>query len=79
AIINLSRIQEIIVNEKNTLNNKINLENLQKYKFINKKYKRLKLLGSGDLKKKFDIELNSISKSAKEKIEKLGGKVILIK
>ena len=43
------------------------------------KYKKLKLLGSGDLKKKFDIELNSISKSAKEKIEKLGGKVILIK
>ena len=79
AIINLSRIQEIIVNEKNTFNNKINLENLQKTKFINKKYKRLKLLGSGDLKKKFDIELNSISKSAKEKIEKLGGKVILIK
>ena len=79
AIINLYRIQEIIVNQKNTLNNKINLENLQKYKFVNKKYKRLKLLGSGDLKKKFDIELNSISKSAKEKIEKLGGKVILIK
>ena len=79
AIINLSRIQEIIVNEKNTFNNKINLANLQKTKFINKKYKRLKLLGSGDLKKKFDIELNSISKSAKEKIEKLGGKVILIK
>ena len=79
AIINLSRIQEIIVNEKNTLNNKINLANLQNSKFINKKYKKLKLLGSGDLKKKFDIELNSISKSAKEKIEKLGGKVILIK
>ena len=79
AIINLSRIQEIIVSEKSTLNNKINLANLQKSKFINKKYKRLKLLGSGDLKKKFDIELNSISKSAKEKIEKLGGKVILIK
>ena len=79
AIINLSRIQEILVNEKNTFNNKINLANLQKSKFINKKYKRLKLLGSGDLKKKFDIELNSISKSAKEKVEKLGGKVILIK
>ena len=79
AIINLSRIQEILANEKNTFNNKINLPNLQKNNFINKKYKRLKLLGSGDLKKKFDIELNSISKSAKEKLEKLGGKVILIK
>ena len=79
AIINLSRVQEIITKKKDILNNKINLTNLQKSKLINKKYKKLKLLGSGDLKQKFDIELNSISKSAKEKIEKLGGKVILIK
>ena len=79
AIINLSRIQDIIINNKTILNEKINLENLQKSNFINKKYKKLKLLGSGDLKQKFDIELNSISKSAKEKIEKLGGKIILIK
>ena len=48
-------------------------------KFIKKKYRKLKLLGVGDLKQKFDIEVNSISKSAKEKIEKLGGKVTLIK
>ena len=79
AIINLSRIQEIITKEKNILNNKINLANLQKSKFINRKHTKLKLLGEGDLKQKFDIEVNSISKSAKEKIEKLGGKVILIK
>ena len=58
---------------------KINLINLQKSKLINKKHTKLKLLGSGDLKQKFDIEVNSISKSAKEKIEKLGGKVTLIK
>ena len=31
------------------------------------------------IKDKFDIELNSISKSTKEKIEKVGGKVTLIK
>ena len=79
AIINLSRIQEIITKQKNILNNKINLANLQKSKLINKKHRKLKLLGSGDLKQKFDIEVNSISKSAKEKIEKLGGKVTLIK
>ena len=79
AIINLSRIQEIITKQKNILNNKINLINLQKSKLINKKHKKLKLLGAGDLKQKFDIEVNSISKSAKEKIEKLGGKVTLIK
>ena len=79
AIINLSRIQEIITKQKNILNNKINLTNLQKSKLINKRHKKLKLLGSGDVKQKFDIEVNSISKSAKDKIEKLGGKVTLIK
>tara|TARA_Y100000590_G_C15395004_1_gene891561 strand:- start:245 stop:700 length:456 start_codon:yes stop_codon:yes gene_type:complete len=79
AIINLSRIQEIITKQKNILNNKINLTNLQKSNLINKKHTKLKLLGAGDLKQKFDIEVNAISKSAKEKIEKLGGKVILIK
>ena len=79
AIINLSRIQDIIIKQKTILDNKINLTNLQKSKFINKKYRKLKLLGTGDIKQKFDIEVNSISKSAKEKIEKLGGKVTLVK
>ena len=79
AIVNLSRIQDIITKQKNILDNKINLANLQKFKLINKKHRKLKLLGAGDLKQKFDIEVNSISKSAKEKIEKLGGKVTLIK
>ena len=79
AIINLSKIQDIIAKQKTILNDKINLTNLQKSKFVNKKHKKLKLLGQGDLKQKFDIEVNAISKSAKEKIEKLGGKVTLIK
>ena len=79
AIINLSKIQDIIAKQKTILNDKINLTNLQKSKFVNKKHKKLKLLGQGDLKQKFDIEVNSISKSAKEKIEKLGGKVTLVK
>tara|TARA_B100000029_G_scaffold219828_2_gene217549 strand:- start:750 stop:1205 length:456 start_codon:yes stop_codon:yes gene_type:complete len=79
AIINISKIQEIILKKQKVLNDKINLLNLQKSKLINKKYKKLKLLGTGELKQKFDIEVNSVSKSAKEKIEKLGGKVILIK
>jgi len=79
ALINLSRIQDIITKQKNILNDKINLSNLQKLKLINDKYKKLKLLGSGDVKQKLDIEVNSISKSARDKIEKLGGKVTLIK
>ena len=60
-------------------NTKINLQNLQKSNLIKNKYKKLKLLGSGDIKGKFDVEVNFISQSAKEKIEKSGGKVTLIK
>ena len=58
---------------------KINLPNLQKFKLVNKKYKKLKILGSDDLKEKLNIEVNAISKSAKDKIEKAGGTVTLIK
>ena len=79
AIINLSRIQEIVNNKKILPDIKINLQNLQKSKLINNKYRKLKVLASGDIKKKFDVEVNFISQSAKEKIEKSGGKVTLIK
>ena len=79
AIISLSRIQEIIKKKVEISKDKINLLNLQKSKLINKKYKKLKLLGTGDLTDKLNIEVNLVSKSAKEKIEKLGGKVTLIK
>jgi len=79
AIINLSKIQEIINKKKILPNIKINLSNLQKSKLIKNKYRKLKLLASGDIKKKCDVEVNFISQSAKEKIEKSGGKVTLIK
>ena len=79
AIINLSKIQAILEKKKILPNSKLNLSTLQKSQLVNKKYSKLKLLGSGDVKEKFDIETNFISKSAKEKVEKLGGKVTLIK
>ena len=79
AIVNLSRIQEILAKKNQLTDSKINLTNLQKIKLLNKKYTKLKILGTGELKSKFDIEVNAISKSAKEKIEKLGGKVTLLK
>jgi large subunit ribosomal protein L15 len=79
ALINLSKIQDTINKKKILPNTKINLQYLQKSKLINNKYKKLKLLGSGDIKEKFNVEVNFISKSAKQKIEKTGGKVTLIK
>ena len=79
AIINLFKIQEILGKKNFLPGNKLNLSTLQKLRLVNKKYSKLKLLGLGDIKQKFDIETNFISNSAKEKIEKLGGKVTLIK
>tara|TARA_B110000014_G_scaffold229518_1_gene190479 strand:+ start:502 stop:957 length:456 start_codon:yes stop_codon:yes gene_type:complete len=79
ALINLSKIQDTINKKKILLNTIISLKSLQKSNLINNKYKKIKLLGSGDIKDKFNFEVNFISKSAKEKIEKSGGKVTLIK
>ena len=73
AIINLSQIQEFIKRKKILTNTRVNLIALQKSQLVNKKYSKLKLLGSGDIIEKFDVEVNFISNSAKVKIEKLGG------
>jgi len=79
AILNLSNLQKIITNKKISPTEKLNLSSLYKANSINKKYKKFKILGSGDIKDKLDIEVHFISKSAKNKIEKLGGKVTLVK
>ena len=79
ALINLSKIQEYVGKKKILANSKINLPSLQKSKILKNKYRKLKLLGAGEIKDKFDIEVHYTSKSAKEKIEKAGGKVTLIK
>ena len=78
AKINLYQIQEIIKRKKILPNTTVNLSTLQKSQLVNKKYSKLKLLGSGDIIEKFDVEVNFISNSAKVKIEKLGGKITLI-
>jgi large subunit ribosomal protein L15 len=79
AMINLSKVEDLIKSKKISTDLKLNLQNLQKSNLIHKKFKKLKILGSGDLKLKFDAEVNFISNSAKEKIKKLGGKITIIK
>ena len=78
GIINLSQIQDFVKNGKFLSNNLINLSLLKKKKLISKKYEKLKLLGTGDIKDKIQIEVNSVSNSAKAKIEKIGGKINLL-
>ena len=45
---------------------------------IIKKYEIVKLLSKGEIGKAFTIEVNAASKTAIEKLEKAGGKVIII-
>ena len=79
AIMNLQKIQSFI--DKKTVNPKeiINIDLLKKLKLINKNSQKLKILGSGDIKEKINIEADLISKSAVEKLEKAGGTVKLKK
>jgi large subunit ribosomal protein L15 len=79
AIMNLQKIQSFI--DKKTVNPKeiINIDLLKKLKLINKNSQKLKILGSGDIKEKINIEADLISKSAVEKLEKAGGTVNLKK
>ena len=77
AIINLQQLQEFI--SKGRLNTKIliNLNELKKNKILKNKINKIKLLGNGDIKDKINLEVDFISKSAKEKIEKNGSSIKL--
>ena len=79
AILNLSNLQNFFDKKRIDFKNLIDLKQLKKIKIINKKYSKLKILGSGELKSKVDISANYFSDQAKKKIEKLGGKLTLIK
>ena len=73
AKINLDKIQSFIDQKKINPNDKINSELLKKLKIINKNSQKLKILGNGEIKVKINIEADLISKSAKKKLEKVGG------
>ena len=75
AKINLDKIQSFIDQNKINPNDKINSELLKKLKIINKNSKKLKILGNGEIKAKINIETDLISKSAKIKLEKVGGSI----
>tara|TARA_B100000780_G_C21049597_1_gene421449 strand:- start:366 stop:818 length:453 start_codon:yes stop_codon:yes gene_type:complete len=79
AILNLSKIQNIFDSKKNNLKSPIDLKSLKENKLINKKYSKLKILGSGELKDKIEITAHFVTKQAQVKIEKNGSKLNLIK
>jgi large subunit ribosomal protein L15 len=79
AIMNLEKIQSFIDQKKINAIETINTKLLVKLKLISKNSEKLKILGTGEIKDKINIEADLISKSAREKLEKVGGVIQLKK
>ena len=79
AIINLGKIQSLLDAKRINSETKIDLDLLKKANIINKSYKKIKILGSGEIKDKIDVNVDFFSKSAEEKLKKIGGSITLKK
>ena len=75
AILNLEKIQSYIDKKNIKTSDILNSNLLKKLKLINKNSVKLKILGSGEIKDKINIEADLASKSAIEKLEKIGGSI----
>jgi len=78
AILNLSSIENFINKKEKNLKSPLDLKQLQSKNIINKKFKKLKILGSGEIKSKIEINADFSSKQANDKIQKIGGKINII-
>ena len=78
AILNLSSIENFINKKEKNLKSPIDLKQLKDKNIINKKFKKLKILGSGEIKSKIEINADFSSKQANDKIQKIGGKINII-
>ena len=73
AKINVEKIQMLLEKKVINTDEKLDLKLLIKKNILNKSYNKIKILGSGNIATKLDIEADFSSKSAKDKIEKVGG------
>ena len=75
AILNLDKIQSYIDKKNIKTSDTLNSDLLKKLKIINKNSFKLKILGSGEIKDKINIEADLASKAAIQKLEKIGGSI----
>ncbi len=71
ASVNVSALNKVSADE-------ITLSALIENKMVHPKTEVLRILGNGELTKKVTVKANYVTESAKEKIEKAGGKVEII-
>ena len=79
AILNLDKIQYYLDKKNIKSSDIVNSDLLKKLKLISKNSLKLKILGTGEIKEKINIEADLASKSAVEKLEKIGGSIQLKK
>jgi len=79
AIINLGKIQSLLDAKRINLDTKIDLDLLKKANIVGKSYQKIKILGSGEIKDKIEVNVDFFSKSAQKKLEKIGGSINLKK
>ena len=77
AKLNLDKIQNLIDKKKINQDTSIDLKFLKKSKIINKSSNKIKILGKGEIKDKINLNVDFVSKSAKEKLEKIGATINL--
>ena len=71
TVLNLDRLAEL--NEK-----ELTLETFQAKGLLKRRNELLKILGNGELSAAITVHAHKFSKAAQEKIEKAGGKAILV-
>tara|TARA_E500000178_G_scaffold188382_1_gene186465 strand:+ start:525 stop:977 length:453 start_codon:yes stop_codon:yes gene_type:complete len=76
--LNLGDLQLFIESKKIKASDKINIKYLQSLRIIKKKYKKIKILGQGEVKDKLNLEVHFLSNSAKEKLSKNGSTIKIL-
>ncbi len=76
SIVNLGTVQKLI--DDKLLTDKVNFEILKSLGLLKNIKSGLKVLAKGELKSSITIEADEFSSSAKELIEKVGGKVVIL-
>ena len=76
--LNLGDLQLFIESKRIKSSDKIDIKYLHSSKILKKKYRKIKILGQGEIKDKLNLEVHFLSNSAKEKLSKNGSTIKIL-
>lgn len=76
--VNLGRLQQALDSGKLNASDAVNTASLKSAGVIRRELDGVRIIGNGELKTKLDFEVFGVSASAREAIEKLGGKITVL-